>query len=72
VEVAAKATINRELATLRRMFHYGKQSTPPTVHNLPHVRMFRKRTTCGKVSLNKLTSSAWPPKLRRKGSGCVH
>lgn len=39
-EQAALATINRELATLRRMFNYGKQSTRPTVHNVPHFPMF--------------------------------
>jgi integrase len=38
-EGAANATINRELATLRRMFRYGKQSTPPTVHTVPHIAM---------------------------------
>ena len=41
-EKAAPATINRELATLRRMFNYGKQSTPPTVHNVPHFPMLRE------------------------------
>ncbi len=39
---AANATINRELATLRRTFHYGQQSTPPTVHNIPHIAMLRE------------------------------
>lgn len=38
-EHAAPATINRELATLRRMFRYGKQSTPPTVRDVPYIRM---------------------------------
>lgn len=36
---ATPATINRELGLLRRMFRYGKQSTPPTVHNIPHIAM---------------------------------
>lgn len=40
-EHAAKATINHEVGTLRRMYRYGKQSTPPTVHNVPHFPMFR-------------------------------
>jgi integrase len=40
---AAVATINRELATLRRMFRYGKQCTPPTVHQIPYIRMFSEK-----------------------------
>jgi len=36
---AANATINRELATLRRMFRYGKQCTPPAVHEVPYIAM---------------------------------
>jgi integrase len=40
-EGAAKATINHEVGTLRRMYHYGKQSTPPTVHTMPHFPMFK-------------------------------
>lgn len=38
-EGAANATINRELATLRRMFRFGKQSTPPSVRDVPYIRM---------------------------------
>ena len=37
---AARATINHEVGTLRRMYRYGKQSTPPTVHQVPHFPMF--------------------------------
>ncbi len=40
---AAPANVNRELAVLRRMFRYGKQSTPPTVHNIPYTRMFSEK-----------------------------
>src|SRR6202030_3430694 len=40
---AASATINRELAVLRRMFRYGKQCTPPTVHQIPYIRMFSEK-----------------------------
>jgi integrase len=39
-EKAAPATVNRELATLRRMFNYGKRSTPPRVFAAPHIQMF--------------------------------
>jgi integrase len=40
-EGAAKATVNHEVGMLRRMYRYGRQSTPPTVHNLPHFPMFK-------------------------------
>src|SRR6266702_1863123 len=35
-EGAKHATINRELAALKRMFHIGQQSTPAKVMRLPH------------------------------------
>jgi integrase len=41
-EGAAVATVNRELATLRRMFRYGKQCTPPLVHNVPHFGLAKE------------------------------
>lgn len=40
-EKAADATINHEVGTLRRMYRYGKHSTPPTVHTMPHFPMFK-------------------------------
>lgn len=41
-EGAALATINRELATLRRAFNYGKRCTPPKVFSVPYIQMFRE------------------------------
>ncbi len=41
---AAPATVNRTLATLRRMFSYAmKEHHPPLVHVAPHVRMFSEK-----------------------------
>jgi integrase len=41
-ERAAPATVNRELATLRRMFNYGKRSTPPKVYSVPYIQLFKE------------------------------
>jgi integrase len=41
-EGAAVATVNRELATLRRAFNYGKRSTPPKVFSVPYIQMFKE------------------------------
>jgi integrase len=38
-EGASNATINRELAILKRGFHLGMQSTPPKVQRVPHFAM---------------------------------
>ena len=41
-ESAAFATVNRELATLRRAFNYGKRCTPPKVYSVPYIQMFKE------------------------------
>jgi integrase len=42
VEEAKDATINRELATLKRMYKLALQSTPPKVQRMPHIPMLRE------------------------------
>jgi len=42
LEKAASATINRELALLKRAFNLGRQSTPPKVRIVPHIPMLRE------------------------------
>jgi len=38
-EEAASATINRELAFLKRAFHLGAESDPPKVVHVPHIQL---------------------------------
>jgi integrase len=41
-ERAANATINRELAALKRMFNLARQATPPRVNSVPHIAMLKE------------------------------
>jgi len=44
-EKAKNATINRELAALKRMFSIARQSTPPKVNGVPYIAMLRESNT---------------------------
>jgi integrase len=44
-EGAENATINRELAALKRMFSIARQSTPPKVSAVPYIAMLRENNT---------------------------
>ncbi len=39
---AENATINRELACMKRMYHLGQRSTPPSVHRMPNFPKLRE------------------------------
>ena len=42
---ASNATVNRELALLKRAFTLGRESTPPKVQNVPYFQMLKENNT---------------------------
>jgi len=67
-EGASNATINRELAALKRMLNFGRQSTPPKVRVVPYIPMLKENNVrTGFVedeAFSRLTAEASEPWLR--------
>lgn len=42
---ASNASINRELAVLKRAFYLGQESTPPKIQRVPHFNMLKEDNT---------------------------
>ncbi|MGA8762484.1 MAG: tyrosine-type recombinase/integrase [Candidatus Sulfotelmatobacter sp.] len=67
-EGAANATINREFATLRRMFNLARRSSPPKVRDVPHFPMLKednvRRGFVEDADFDRLAAQATEPWLR--------
>lgn len=67
-EGAANATINREFATLRRMFNLARRSSPPKVRDVPHFHMLKednvRRGFVEDADFDRLAAKATEPWLR--------
>jgi integrase len=67
-EGAANATINREFATLRRMFNLARRSSPPRVRDVPHFPMLKednvRRGFVEDADFDRLAAAATEPWLR--------
>jgi integrase len=67
-EGAANATINREFATLRRMFNLARRSSPPKVRDVPHFPMLKevniRRGFVEDADFDRLAAEAKEPWVR--------
>lgn len=64
---AANATINRELALLKRSFNLGRKATPPVVARVPHIPMLKEdnvRTGFFELSEFRALCAALPEEIR--------
>jgi len=77
---AANATINRELAALKRMLNLGVQQTPPKVDRVPYIPMLKENnvrrgflnmeTSLHYVKISLSISKALLPLPTRPDGGC--
>ncbi len=67
-EGAANATVNRELACLKRMFNFGREDTPPKVRVVPYIPMLGennvRRGFVEDADYSRLAAAASEPWMR--------